>query len=103
MYKNAFEDRKLKAKNLSRCLEDCGTLTSPLIPWNVCGATMSGFLGQPTLAYMPFAVVNYVCPFISAIYGFTGFTLEKMSDEEYAKVMEQRKMDEEAALRAMEA
>ena len=103
MYKNAFEDRKLKAKNLSRCLEDCGTLTSPLIPWNVCGATMSGFLGQPTLAYMPYAVVNYVCPFISAIYGFTGFTLEKMTDEEYEKVMEQRKIDEEAALRAMEA
>ena len=103
MYKNAFEDRKLKAKNLSRCLEDCGTLTSPLIPWNVCGATMFGFLGQPTIAYAPYAVVNYVCPIISAIYGFTGFTIEKMTDEEYEKVMEQRKMDEEAALRAMEA
>ena len=103
MYKNAFEDRKLKAKNLSRCLEDCGTLTSPLIPWNVCGATMTGFLGQPTMAYAPYAVLNYVCPIVSAIYGFTGFTLEKMSDEEYEKVMEQRKLDEEAALRAMEA
>ena len=103
MYKNAYEDRKLKAKNLSRCLEDCGTLTSPLIPWNVCGATMSGFLGQPTIAYAPYAVLNYVCPLISAIYGFTGFTIEKMTDEEYEKVMEQRKLDEEAALRAMEA
>ena len=45
MYKQAFEDRHLKNKNLSRCLEDSATLTSPLIPWNVCGATMTGFLG----------------------------------------------------------
>lgn len=103
MYKTAFEDRKLKAKNLSRCLEDSGTLTSPLIPWNVCGATMTGFLNQPTVAYAPYAFVNYICPIISIIYGFTGFTIEKMSDEEYEKMMEQRKAEEEATRREMEA
>lgn len=103
MYKTAFEDRKLKAKNLSRCLEDSGTLTSPLIPWNVCGATMTGFLGQPTVAYAPYAFVNYICPIISIIYGFTGFTIEKMSDEEYEKMMEQRRAEEEATRREMEA
>ena len=103
MYKTAFEDRKLKAKNLSRCLEDSGTLTSPLIPWNVCGATMTGFLGQPTVAYAPYAFVNYICPIISIIYGFTGFTIEKMSDEEYEKMMEQRKAEEEATRREFEA
>ena len=103
MYKTAFEDRKLKAKNLSRCLEDSGTLTSPLIPWNVCGATMTGFLGQPTVAYAPYAFVNYICPIVSIIYGFTGFTIEKMSDEEYEKMMEQRKAEEEATRREMEA
>ena len=103
MYKTAFEDRKLKAKNLSRCLEDSGTLTSPLIPWNVCGATMTGFLNQPTVAYAPYAFVNYICPIISIIYGFTGFTIEKMSDEEYEKMMEQRRAEEEATRREMEA
>lgn len=103
MYKTAFEDRKLKAKNLSRCLEDSGTLTSPLIPWNVCGATMTGFLNQPTVAYAPYAFVNYICPIVSIIYGFTGFTIEKMSDEEYEKMMEQRKAEEEATRREMEA
>ena len=103
MYKTAFEDRRLKAKNLSRCLEDSGTLTSPLIPWNVCGATMTGFLGQPTVAYAPYAFVNYICPIISIIYGFTGFTIEKMSDEEYEKMMEQRRAEEEATRREMEA
>ncbi len=103
MYKTAFEDRRLRNKNLSRCLEDSGTLTSPLIPWNVCGATMTGFLGQPTLAYAPYAFVNYICPIISIIYGFTGFTIEKMTDEEYEKMLEVRKLEEEEAARAMEA
>lgn len=103
MYKTAFEDRKLKAKNLSRCLEDSGTLTSPLIPWNVCGATMTGFLGVKTVQYAPYAFVNYICPIVSIIYGFTGFTIEKMSDEEYEKMMEQRKAEEEATRRELEA
>ena len=103
MYKTAFEDRKLKNKNLSRCLEDSGTLTSPLIPWNVCGATMKGFLGQPTIAYAPYAFVNYICPIISIIYGFTGFTIEKMTDEEYEKMLEARRAEEEATQRELEA
>lgn len=103
MYKTAFEDRRLKAKNLSRCLEDSGTLTSPLIPWNVCGTTMSGFLGVKTIQYAPYAFVNYICPIVSMIYGFTGFTIEKMSDEEYNKMLELRKLEEEEAARAMEA
>lgn len=103
MYKNAFEDRRLKNKNLSRCLEDSGTLTSPLIPWNVCGATMTGFLGVNTIQYAPYAFVNYICPIVSIIYGFTGFSIEKMSDEEYEKMLEMRKLEEEETARAMEA
>lgn len=103
MFKNAFEDRKLKAKNLSRCLEDSATLTSPLIPWNVCGATMTGFLGVNTAHYAPYAVLNYINPIVSIIYGFTGFTMEKMTDEEYEKVMEERKIEQEAMMREMSA
>ena len=45
MYKEAFEDMRLKPKNLSRCLEDAGTITSQFFPWNTCGATMRTFLG----------------------------------------------------------
>lgn len=78
MYREAFEDRRLKHKNLSRCLEDSATLTSPLIPWNVCGATMSGFLGVPTIQYAPYAILNYLNPIVSIIYGFLGITMEKM-------------------------
>jgi NhaC family Na+:H+ antiporter len=103
MYREAFEDMRLKNKNLSRCLEDSGTLTSPLVPWNTCGATMSNFLDVPTVRYAPFAFLNLINPIISIIYGFTGISMEKMTEEEYQAVLENRKIDKEAALRAAEA
>ncbi|MGL4945755.1 MAG: Na+/H+ antiporter NhaC family protein, partial [Fusobacteriaceae bacterium] len=77
MYKSTFEERGLAPKNLSRCLEDSGTITSALIPWNTCGATMIGALGVAPWAYVPYCFLNYLCPLISMIYGFTGFTIEK--------------------------
>ena len=75
MYRGAYDQRGLHAKNLSRCLEDGGTLTSPLIPWNSCGAYMFATLGVFPLAYLPFAFLNLLNPIISAIYGFTGWTM----------------------------
>ncbi len=78
MYKDEFAKRGLHPKNLSRCLEDCGTITSPFIPWNTCGAYMSTTLGVSCLAYAPYCVLNYVNPIISIIYGFTGFSMEKI-------------------------
>ncbi|MBQ9014780.1 MAG: Na+/H+ antiporter NhaC, partial [Firmicutes bacterium] len=102
MYKEAFEDRRLKAKNLSRCLEDSGTITSNFFPWNTCGATMRSFLGVNS-AYIPFAVLNYVNPLVSMFYGVTGITMEEMTEEEYQKVLEEREADKKAALEAAEA
>ena len=81
MFKAEFDSRKLHPKNLSRVLEDSGTLTSPLVPWNTCGAFMAAALGVPTLTYLAYAVFNYVSPVISAIYGFTGFTIERLPEE----------------------
>lgn len=75
MYKLEFEKRGLDVKNLSRTLEDAGTITSPLIPWNTCGAFMSGTLGVATFAYLPFCFFNLVNPFVAAIYGFTNFRI----------------------------
>ncbi len=103
MYKEAFEDRRLKAKNLSRCLEDAGTMTSSLVPWNTCGATMSKFLMVPTFTYLPYAFLNLFNPLISIIYGFTGFTMHKMTEEEYQAILEQRELDKQLALKALEA
>ncbi len=82
MYRAEFEKRKLAPKNLSRALEDAGTLTSPLIPWNTCGAFMASALGVPTAAYMLYAFFNWMNPIISAIYGFTGFTIVRLEEDE---------------------
>ncbi len=77
MYRNSFEAAGLHMKNLSRCLEDAGTLSSPLIPWNTCGATMMAALMVNPFAYLPYAFLNLLNPIISLIYGFTGWTMEK--------------------------
>ncbi len=81
MFRAEFERRRLHPKNLSRCLEDAGTLTSPMIPWNTCGAFMAGTLGVATGVYWHYCFFNMMNPIISAIYGFTGFTIEKLEDE----------------------
>ncbi len=81
MYKPAYEKLKLHPKNLSRCLEDSGTLISPLVPWSSCGAYMATMLGVSTFAYLPFAFLCLLNPIISIIYGITGFTIEKLPEE----------------------
>ena len=80
MYKNAFDKRGLHPKNLSRVLEDSGTLTSPLIPWNTCGAFMWATLGVYPLAYLPYAFMNLLNPIVSIVFGFTGITMEKTAE-----------------------
>jgi NhaC family Na+:H+ antiporter len=75
MYRAEFKKRNLHPKNLSRVIEDSGTLTSPLVPWNTCGAYMASTLGVATLAYLPFVFFNLINPLVSMIYGFTGFTM----------------------------
>ncbi len=78
MYKKAFDDRGLHPKNLSRCLEDSATLTSPLIPWNSCGAFMAATLGISPFLYLPYAFMNLANPIVSIFYGYTGITMEKV-------------------------
>ena len=57
---------------------------------------------RKTIEYAPYAVLNYVNPIVSIIYGFTGFTMEKMTDEEYEKVMEERRREEEERMKDLE-
>ena len=56
-------------------------MTSPLVPWNTCGAYMAATLGVATFAYLPFAFFNLINPVVSVIYGFTGFTIEKIEED----------------------
>jgi NhaC family Na+:H+ antiporter len=85
MYKKAYDDMGLHPKNLSRVLEDSGTLTSPLIPWNTCGAFMGAALGVNPFAYLPYAFVNLCNPLVSIFYGYTGITMEKVKPENESK------------------
>lgn len=82
MYKDEYRKRGLHPKNLSRALEDSGTLSSPLIPWNTCGAYMWVTLGVHPFAYLPFAFLNLINPLVSLLYAATGITMEKLPPEE---------------------
>ena len=82
IYRAEFAKRGLAPTNLSRLAADSGTVTSPLVPWNSCGAFMGAVLGVPTLLYLPFCFFNIASPLLSVIYGFTGFTIEKIEPVE---------------------
>ena len=78
MYREAYEQRGLAPRNLSRALEDAGTLTSVLIPWNTCGAFMIATLDLEPWTYVPFCFLCLINPLISVFYGFTGITMMKL-------------------------
>ncbi|HET8886293.1 MAG TPA: Na+/H+ antiporter NhaC [Salinimicrobium sp.] len=67
MFSKAFKDKGLAPENLSRTLEDSGTVTSALIPWNTCGAYQSGVLGVPVASYFAYAMFNYLSPFMTLL------------------------------------
>ena len=80
MFVKSYEDRDLSTINLSRTLEDSGTLTSALVPWNTCGAYMSATLGVNTFMYAPYAFFNILCPIIAVIYGYSQISLIKFEE-----------------------
>lgn len=82
MYKPIYKRLNLKPKNLSRVLEDSGTLTSPLVPWSTCGAFYFATLGVHAFDYLPFAFLALINPIISIIYGFTGITMEEFDKKD---------------------
>lgn len=70
MYAETYRERGLMPENLSRTLEDSGTVTSVLVPWNTCGATQASVLGVATIAYAPFCFFNIISPFMTILYGY---------------------------------
>lgn len=76
MFADNFQEMSLKTKNLSRVLEDFGTVTSVLIPWNTCGAFMAATLGVATGDYLIFCIFNLASPVISYIYTVFNFKIE---------------------------
>ena len=81
MFRDAYKERGLAAKNLSRTLEDAGTVVVPLIPWSAAAAYMASTLGVETLDYLPWAILCYTGWIFAIIWGFTGFGIAKLADE----------------------
>ena len=78
MFRAEYERRGLDPCNLSRTLEDGGTITSVLVPWNTCGAYMAGTLGVATLTYAPFCFFNLINPLVAALYGWANISIVKL-------------------------
>ena len=78
MFDQAYRDRGLAPENLSRTLEDAGTVTSVLIPWNTCGAYQSGVLGVGVGEYFIFAIFNWLSPIMTLIYAYFGIKIKKL-------------------------
>jgi len=81
MFRAEYARQGLAPCNLSRALEDSGTITSVLIPWNTCGAYMAGTLGVATFTYAPFCFFNLINPLVAVIYGFTNISIVKVKPE----------------------
>ena len=78
MFSKAYEDRKLAPENLSRTLEDAGTVTSVLVPWNTCGAYQSGVLGVGVSEYFIYAIFNWISPLMTLLYAYFGIKIKKI-------------------------
>ncbi|ALX94170.1 sodium:proton antiporter [Serratia fonticola] len=81
LYKDAYRRMGLDNTNLSRTIEDAGTVIEPLIPWTAAGVYMATTLGVNTLDLLPWAVQCYAAVFFALIYGFTGFGIARVTPE----------------------
>jgi len=81
MFKKAYEDKGLAPENLSRTLEDSGTVTSVLVPWNTCGAYQSGVLGVPVADYFFYAIFNWLSPFMTLIFAAFSIKIKQLTKQ----------------------
>ena len=81
MFVLEFKKRGLDPEALATAVENSGTVTSPLVPWNSCGAYMTATLGVSTFLYFPYCIFNLVNPLLGLIFGFTGFHVSKLEPE----------------------
>jgi NhaC family Na+:H+ antiporter len=78
MFEKIYRQRGLAPQNLSRTLEDSGTVTSVLVPWNTCGATQSRILGVATLEYIPYCFFNIISPIMTVFFAYAGLKIAKL-------------------------
>jgi len=90
MYAETFRKRGLKPENLSRTLEDAGTVTSVLVPWNTCGATQASVLGVATLTYAPYCFFNIISPLMTILFGVLSIKIARIPKEERVEKVEKK-------------
>ncbi|WP_163468799.1 Na+/H+ antiporter NhaC [Fusobacterium sp. IOR10] len=95
LFQATYVRRGLHPKNLSRTLEDSGTVLVPLVPWSAAGAYMTATLGVSTFSYAPWAILNYLGIVIAIILAFTGIGIAKLSKEEQETYMKKLNITEE--------
>ena len=81
MYAQAFKDKNLHPKNLSRAVEDSATVTANLVPWNTGGAYNAATLGVATVAYLPFNFFCWLSPIVSLLFGWFGITIDPLEEK----------------------
>ncbi|UMB52472.1 Na+/H+ antiporter NhaC [Lutibacter sp. A64] len=81
MFKQAYEDKGLAPENLSRSLEDSGTVTSVLIPWNTCGAYQSTVLGVSVADYFVYAIFNWLSPFMTLLFAALDIKIKQLGEK----------------------
>ncbi len=85
LFREEFKKRNIAPQMLSRQVEDTATITSPLVPWNTCGAYMAATLGVATAAYLPFAFFNLINPILSFIFDLIGYQIKYLTDNQAAQ------------------
>ncbi|MGR5065184.1 Na+/H+ antiporter NhaC [Photobacterium sp. DNB22_13_2] len=100
LFQNAYRKMGLDTKNLSRTIEDAGTIIEPLVPWTAAGVYMAGTLGVSTLDYLPWAIQCYTGVIFAIIYGFTGFGIAKAPVNETPENKEQQAENHSAVAEA---
>jgi NhaC family Na+:H+ antiporter len=96
MYRESYQERGIAPEMLSRQIEGSGTVTSPLVPWNSCGAYMSATLGIATMAYLPYCFFNLIDVAVTFLFGIIGFKIARIAPD-----LESREMPEEADFRGV--
>ena len=86
MFRKTYRQRKLAPQVLSRTLEDSGTVTSVLIPWNTCGATQAAILNVQTIVYAPYCFFNLISPVMTILFGFFGICIAQLRGDEPEEV-----------------
>jgi NhaC family Na+:H+ antiporter len=85
MFKKAYHNKNLAPENLSRTLEDSGTVTSVLIPWNTCGAYQSSVLGVSTGEYFMFAIFNWLSPIMTLTFAAFNIKIKQLAASKKVK------------------